>query len=101
VYRHNNGTIICFNDSKGLNVKKILTFLLLIFVLIVYILNNAKKEYLIGSSLPLKGIMNEMGNSVKLGTEVSFKIYGDGFEKKIKYVFLDDKYEPKLTKENI
>lgn len=101
MYRHNNGTIICFNDSKGLNVKKILTFLLLIFVLIVYILNNAKKEYLIGSSLPLKGIMNEMGNSVKLGTEVSFKIYGDGFEKKIKYVFLDDKYEPKLTKENI
>ncbi|GAB6073943.1 ABC transporter substrate-binding protein [Nautilia lithotrophica] len=81
--------------------KKILTFLLFLFIVVIYYFNSPKNEYVIGSSLPLKGIMQEMGNSVKLGTEVSFKFYGDGFEKKIKYDFLDDKYEPKLTKENI
>jgi len=81
--------------------KKIITFLLLFFTIIFYYLNSAKKEYFIGSSLPLKGIMKEMGNSVKLGTEVSFKFYGDGLKKKLKYNFLDDKYEPKLTKDNI
>jgi ABC-type branched-subunit amino acid transport system substrate-binding protein len=81
--------------------KKILIFLLLVFVLTVYYLNNSQKEHLIGSSLPLEGIMKELGISVKLGTEVSFKFYGEGLSRKIKYIFSDDKYEPELTKENI
>jgi ABC-type branched-subunit amino acid transport system substrate-binding protein len=81
--------------------KKVLTFLLLVFILTGYYLNSSKKEYLIGSSLPLKGIMEGMGKSVKLGTEVSFKFFGNNINKKIKYLFLDDRYEPELTKENI
>jgi ABC-type branched-subunit amino acid transport system substrate-binding protein len=68
---------------------------------VYYVEFKEKNTYLIGSSLPLKGIMSEMGDSVKLGTEVSFENYGDGLKNKIKYVFLDDKYEPKLTIENI
>jgi len=81
--------------------KKILTFLFLFWLVLYFVLNKPQKEYLIGSSLPLKGIMNEMGNSVKTGTDVSFEKYGDGYKKSIKYLFLDDRYEPKLTKENI
>jgi len=81
--------------------KKFLTVLLLVFIIVFYFMGSARNIYLIGSSLPLAGIMLDLGNSVKLGTEVSFKIYADGLSKKINYKFLDDKYEPKLTKENI
>ncbi|WP_456470588.1 ABC transporter substrate-binding protein [Caminibacter sp.] len=81
--------------------KKSLIFLLFVIVIIFYLFNSSKQEYLIGSSLPLKGIMSDMGNSVKSGTELSLKIYGKKLDKKIRYQFLDDKYEPKLTQENI
>jgi ABC-type branched-subunit amino acid transport system substrate-binding protein len=81
--------------------KKIAALSILIILIGFYYFNNSRKVYLIGSSLPLKGIMNEMGNTVRLGTDISFDFYSDGFRKKIKYEFLDDKYEPKLTKENI
>jgi ABC-type branched-subunit amino acid transport system substrate-binding protein len=64
-------------------------------------MNSAEKEYLIGSSLPLNGIMAEMGNAVKTGTRTSFVFYGGNAGKKLLYRFEDDKYEPKLTQENI
>ncbi len=82
--------------------KKRLFFLLALIIVIIFCLFNfSKQEYLIGSSLPLKGIMSDMGNSVKLGTNLSFKVYEKHLNKKIKYQFLDDRYEPKLTQENI
>ena len=81
--------------------RKIFIFSLLILLMIFYLYTTSKKEYIIGSSLPLKGIMSNMGTSVKTGTEVSFEKYGDGLKGKIKYIFLDDRYEPRLTKENI
>jgi len=81
--------------------KKYLTFLIVFLTLIFYLYYSSKKIYSIGSSLPLGGIMSDMGNSVKSGTEVSFKAYGEGLKGKIKYLYLDDRYEPKLTKENI
>ena len=81
--------------------KKLLIFLLLVFVITFYLFNSVKDEYVIGSSLPLNGIMSDMGNSVKLGTQLSFKVYGGALKSKIKYQFSDDKYEPRLTRENI
>ena len=77
--------------------KKLIIFIGFLFML-VYFIMSWKKEYLIGTSLPLEGIMKEMGDSVKIGTKTaSFKFN----EKNVKYLFLDDKYEPKLTKDNI
>ncbi len=81
--------------------KKIFGFLLLVFLISYYFMNSAEKEYLIGSSLPLNGIMAEMGNAVKTGTKTSFVFYKGGVGKKLLYRFENDKYEPKLTQENI
>ncbi|GAB6045698.1 ABC transporter substrate-binding protein [Caminibacter profundus] len=73
------------------------TIILTIFIT-VYYYKSAKKEYLIVSSLPLSGIMKNTGNSVKLGT-LSAKFQMD--VENVHYIFKDDKYEPKLTVENI
>jgi len=82
-------------------VKKFLIFLSVFLTVAFYYFNSSKSVYVIGSSLPLKGIMKDMGCSVKTGTNVSFEFYADGFKEKILYRFMDDKYEPKLTRENI
>ena len=79
----------------------IVLLILIIFSGIFYYLKLQKKEYIIGSSLSLKGIMGDMGEAVKLGTEVSFNVYKNRLKNRVIYKFLDDKYEPQLTFENI
>ena len=76
--------------------KKLLFFLMIIGLSIIWFW--PPKEYLIVSSLPLKGIMRNMGISIKEGANI---VKEEVYFKKIKYLFLDDRYEPSLTFENI
>jgi ABC-type branched-subunit amino acid transport system substrate-binding protein len=81
--------------------KRIFFILLAITALIAYFINSDRKSYLIASSLPLEGIMKNIGTSVKMGTFVSYKFCHKHMDKKLKYIFKDDKYEPQLTYDNI
>ena len=81
--------------------RKIIFIFAIIFVGLIVYVNYSKKEYLIASSLPLEGIMKNMGQSVKMGTLTAFKEEKNLINKKITYIFKDDKYEPELTYENI
>ncbi len=76
--------------------KKLFFFLMVIIAAVVWFW--PAKEYLVVSSLPLKGIMGNVGKSIKEGADIA---KGEIYCKKIKYLFLDDRYEPRLTLENI
>jgi len=58
----------------------------------------------LGASLPKTGIMKDWGRSVEIGSNAYFKFVNErGLlpnGKKIKFITLDDKYEPDLTLEN-
>ncbi len=76
--------------------KKFIFFLCVIILSIIWFW--PPKKYLIVSSLPLKGIMGNVGISIKEGADIA---KGEIYCKKIKYLFLDDRYEPRLTLENV
>lgn len=73
-------------------------FVLLSIIILSVVWFWPPKEYVVVSSLPLKGIMGNVGNSIKEGANIA---KGEVYCKKIKYLFLDDRYEPRLTLENI
>ncbi|WP_024787797.1 MULTISPECIES: ABC transporter substrate-binding protein [unclassified Lebetimonas] len=81
--------------------KKIFLILILIIIIISYILFSAPKKYIISSSLPLSGIMKNMGESIKYGTLAYYNNFNIPNKEKIKFIFKDDKYEPDLMKMNI
>lgn len=83
-----------------------------IFILILAVIFFKLKEedythetITVGASLPKSGIMKEWGKNVYIGANAYFKYANEtGILKKnqkIKFISLDDKYEPELTKDNI
>jgi len=76
--------------------KKLIFFLMAIILVFVWFW--PPKKFLVVSSLPLYGIMGDVGKSIKEGADIAKK---ELFYKKVKYLFLDDRYEPSLTLENI
>ncbi|GAX87191.1 conserved hypothetical protein [Lebetimonas natsushimae] len=79
--------------------KKLLILFLFLIISLIYIINKHPKEYVISSSLPLSGIMENMGENIKYGTLAYLKNHHS--KEKIKFIFKDDKYEPDLMKANI
>ena len=87
---------------------KYLTALILIFIIIFLKLKDEIYNYktiTFGASLPKTGIMKEWGKNVYVGANAYFNYVNDinllNDNKKIKFISLDDKYEPELTKENM
>ncbi len=90
--------------------KRILFFLIILFLMIgvlyIYYINNyyVGNTIKLGSSLPLSGINKKLGLSVKKGALAYFnytdekKLLGN---KKIKFIYYDDQYEPELMAENL
>jgi len=79
--------------------KKIILLLLsFVGIVSVIIMFLPKNQYIIASSLPINGIMGNVGKSIKEGAEIAKNKI---FCREIKYLFLDDRYEPSLTLENI
>lgn len=87
---------------------KYLTALILILIIIFFKLKDEIYNYktiTFGASLPKTGIMKEWGRNVYIGANAYFNYVNDinllNNNKKIKFISLDDKYEPELTKDNM
>ncbi|MFY9073449.1 amino acid-binding protein [Malaciobacter mytili] len=82
--------------------------LVIISILILFYLLFKDKEYttkeiLLGGSIPKTSVIKEWGEAVSTGANSYFNYANDNKllkDKKIHYILYDDKYEPKLTKEN-
>jgi ABC-type branched-subunit amino acid transport system substrate-binding protein len=81
---------------------------IIIFIFIVFYLYFKdevfkEKTLVIGSSLPSTGIIKSWGEAVISGTNSYFKYANENNiikNKKVEFLFYDDKYEPELTLEN-
>lgn len=87
------------------NKTKILLFLITA-ILVFFSLNQGKENpYInIASSLPLSGHSQEIGKAVVSGSQAYFSHINENGgikNKKIKLTYLDDKYEPEITFNNV
>lgn len=87
--------------------KYISVFILIIAVVFFKLKDETYtyKTIIFGASLPKTGIMKEWGKSVYTGANAYFNYVNDSNilknGKKIRFISLDDKYEPELTKDNM
>ena len=85
---------------------KRLPIIMFIFIICyVYFKDEAFKErtLIVGSSLPVTGIIKSWGEAVTSGVNSYFNYANENNlikDKKIEFLFYDDKYEPELTFEN-
>ncbi len=84
-------------------------YIIFLFILLASFLFIEKDFYVkdkivLGASFPKTGIMKEWGRSVEIGSNAYFKYINEKNNllpnKKIKFLTLDDKYEPDLTYKN-
>lgn len=87
--------------------KKNLLIVIGIIILILIVFSDDKyrnNTIIVGGSIPKTGIMKDWGRNVEIGTNAYFKFANEKDllpnKKKIKFVNLDDKYEPNLTVRN-
>ena len=86
--------------------KKLLLLIIIMIVGIYFLLQEKKYSddtILIGSSFPKTSVLKEYGNALNSGAKTYFDYANDKNiikNKKINFITLDDKYEPKLTLEN-
>jgi ABC-type branched-subunit amino acid transport system substrate-binding protein len=86
--------------------KKLLLLIILILIGVYFLLEDKKymnNTILIGSSLPKTSVLKEYGKALNSGAKTYFDYANDKAilkDKKISFITLDDKYEPKLTLQN-
>ncbi|MDD2894619.1 MAG: ABC transporter substrate-binding protein [Aliarcobacter sp.] len=85
--------------------KKLSIIMIIFIVFYIYTKNKVFNErtLIIGSSLPITGIIKSWGESVSNGVNAYFNYANDNnliSNKKLKFLVYDDKYEPELTFEN-
>jgi len=79
----------------------------MIMAILFYLLFDRRlgiKEIRLGASLPLSGINQNLGDEVVIGSDIYFKYInskGGVNNKKINFIYYDDKYEPEITLTNI
>lgn len=90
---------------KNLNTIILFLFSLIIIVLFIFFIQNKKDgNIVLGASLPLSGINQDLGNEVIEGANSYFShinARGGVNNKHIQLMFYDDKYEPQNTIKNI
>ncbi|MDC0933061.1 ABC transporter substrate-binding protein [Arcobacteraceae bacterium] len=86
--------------------KKLLLLIITMIIGIYFLLQEKKytrDTILIGSSFPKTSVLKEYGNALNSGAKTYFDYANDKHilkNKKINFITLDDKYEPKLTLQN-
>ena len=86
-------------------IKRLPIILFIFIICYVYFKDEVFKErtLFVGSSLPVTGIIKSWGNAVTSGANSYFNYANENNlikDKKIEFLFYDDKYEPELTFEN-
>ncbi len=84
----------------------VISFVMLISMLFYLLMDKRLgiKEIKLGASLPLSGINQNLGDEVVIGSDIYFKYVnsnGGVNNKKIDFIYYDDKYEPEITLTNI